>query len=123
MDDRIYDGAMDLVGRTPLVRLKRLSPPRGAEICAKTGSADIAVAKEGEGNQVRKHTWVSGWLPREDPKVAFVVFCHDVAVTSSHSAVYVARQFLLQPETVAWLRARGVTIGVDAPAPSPEEPR
>lgn len=35
MDDRIYDGLLDLVGKTPLVRLPRLSPKRGAEICAK----------------------------------------------------------------------------------------
>lgn len=35
MDDRIYDGVLDLVGRTPLLRLPKLSPPRGAEVCAK----------------------------------------------------------------------------------------
>lgn len=35
VDDRIYDGVIDLVGRTPLVRLGRLSPRRGAEVCAK----------------------------------------------------------------------------------------
>lgn len=35
MDDRIYDGVLDLVGRTPLVRLPRLSPRTGAEVCAK----------------------------------------------------------------------------------------
>jgi cysteine synthase A len=35
MDERIYDGVLDLVGRTPLVRLPRLSPPKGAEVCAK----------------------------------------------------------------------------------------
>jgi cysteine synthase len=35
LDDRIYDGVLDLVGRTPLVRLPRISPKRGAEICAK----------------------------------------------------------------------------------------
>lgn len=35
MDDRIYDGVLELVGRTPLVRLPHLSPRRGAEICAK----------------------------------------------------------------------------------------
>jgi cysteine synthase A len=35
VDDRIYDGVLDLVGRTPLVRLPRISPKRGAEICAK----------------------------------------------------------------------------------------
>ena len=35
VDDRIFDGMLDLVGKTPLVRLPRLSPKRGAEICAK----------------------------------------------------------------------------------------
>jgi len=35
LDDRIYDGMLDLVGRTPLVRLPRLSPKVGAEICGK----------------------------------------------------------------------------------------
>jgi cysteine synthase A len=35
LDDRIYDGLLDLVGRTPLVRLGRLSPKRGAEVCGK----------------------------------------------------------------------------------------
>jgi len=34
----IYDGVLDLIGRTPLVRLKKLSPPGGAEICAKLES-------------------------------------------------------------------------------------
>lgn len=38
MDDRIYDGLRDLVGRTPLVRLGRLSPNRGAEVCGKLES-------------------------------------------------------------------------------------
>lgn len=31
----IYDGVAELVGRTPLVRLKKLSPAGGAEVCAK----------------------------------------------------------------------------------------
>jgi cysteine synthase len=35
MDDRIYDGVLDLVGRTPLVRLSRLSPKGAAEVCGK----------------------------------------------------------------------------------------
>jgi cysteine synthase len=35
VDDRIYDGVLDLVGRTPLVRLPRLSPKSGAEVCGK----------------------------------------------------------------------------------------
>jgi len=35
MTERIYDGVLDLVGRTPMVRLGRLSPKSGAEICVK----------------------------------------------------------------------------------------
>ncbi len=35
MHDRIYDGIIDLIGRTPLVRLRALSPKGGAEIVAK----------------------------------------------------------------------------------------
>ncbi len=31
----IYDGVAALIGRTPLVRLKKLSPAGGAEVCAK----------------------------------------------------------------------------------------
>ncbi len=38
MTDRIYDGALDLIGRTPLVRLRKLGPEGGAEILAKVES-------------------------------------------------------------------------------------
>jgi len=34
----IYDGVAELIGKTPLVRLKKLAPPGGAEICAKLES-------------------------------------------------------------------------------------
>lgn len=34
----IYDGVFELIGRTPLVRLRKLSPPGGAEICGKLES-------------------------------------------------------------------------------------
>lgn len=34
----IYDGVFELIGKTPLVRLRRLSPQGGAEICAKLES-------------------------------------------------------------------------------------
>lgn len=40
MDDRIYDSIIDLIGRTPLVRLRKLRPPKGAEICGKLESAN-----------------------------------------------------------------------------------
>jgi len=42
MDDRIHDGVLELVGRTPLVRLARLSPEGGAEVCGKLESANPA---------------------------------------------------------------------------------
>jgi cysteine synthase A len=35
MEAKIFDGVLDLVGRTPLVRLPRVSPAGAAEICAK----------------------------------------------------------------------------------------
>ncbi|NLY95205.1 MAG: cysteine synthase A [Myxococcales bacterium] len=38
MSEKIFDGALALVGRTPLVRLGRLSPEGGAEVCAKLES-------------------------------------------------------------------------------------
>ena len=83
----------------------------GFAVAAKTGSADIeSRAAEGdpEKSSVRKHTWVTGWVPAEDPKTVFVIFMHDTASTSSHGAVYLARQFLLQPEVLDWLSERGV---------------
>ncbi len=42
MTDRIYDGALDLIGRTPLVRLSRISGDKGAEICGKLESSNVA---------------------------------------------------------------------------------
>jgi cysteine synthase A len=42
MTDRIYEGALDLIGRTPLVRLARLSGDKGAEVCGKLESSNIA---------------------------------------------------------------------------------
>lgn len=42
MTDRIYDGALDLIGHTPLVRLARISDDNGAEICGKLESQNVA---------------------------------------------------------------------------------
>lgn len=42
MTDRIYDGALDLIGRTPLVRLSRITGDKGAEICGKLESNNVA---------------------------------------------------------------------------------
>ena len=35
MDDRIYDSVLELIGRTPMVRLSRLSPSKGGEVVGK----------------------------------------------------------------------------------------
>lgn len=42
MSHRIYDGALDLIGGTPLVRLERISDGQGAEICGKLESQNVA---------------------------------------------------------------------------------
>lgn len=38
MSDRIIDGVLDLIGQTPLVRLSRVAPSGGAEVCGKLES-------------------------------------------------------------------------------------
>jgi len=82
----------------------------GLDIACKTGSADIRTSREGEGRVVRKHTWVAGWVPAERPVAAFTIFEHDTRATSSHGAIYLARQFLQQPEVLAWLEQEGVDV-------------
>ena len=42
MTDRIYDGALDLIGHTPLVRLSQISGADGAEVCGKLESNNVA---------------------------------------------------------------------------------
>ncbi|MGD8608910.1 MAG: cysteine synthase A, partial [Myxococcales bacterium] len=41
MTERIYDGALDLIGHTPLVRLSQISGDKGAEICGKLESSNV----------------------------------------------------------------------------------
>jgi len=89
-----------------------LSPERlGFPVAVKTGSADLTSREEEGGvSVVRKHTWVAGWLPPRDPRLVFVVFVHDTQATSSHGAIYVAQELLLQPEVIAWLALHGVEM-------------
>jgi cell division protein FtsI/penicillin-binding protein 2 len=47
-----------------------------------------------EAGKLRKHTWIAGWFPADNPRAIVVVYLHDVSETSSHTAVYVAAQFL-----------------------------
>jgi cell division protein FtsI/penicillin-binding protein 2 len=80
----------------------------GFRIAAKTGSGDYAAFKASpdqtiddrldmEAGKVRKHTWFAGWFPAEKPAAILVVYLHDVSETASHTAVYVAAQFLSDP--------------------------
>jgi len=42
MTDRIYEGALDLIGHTPLVRLARITGDKCAEVCGKLESNNVA---------------------------------------------------------------------------------
>ncbi len=42
MTERIYDGALELIGHTPLVRLRHIAGEKGAEICGKLESNNVA---------------------------------------------------------------------------------
>ncbi|MCZ6807158.1 MAG: cysteine synthase A [Deltaproteobacteria bacterium] len=42
MTEHIHDGALDLIGHTPLVRLKHIAGENGAEICGKLESNNVA---------------------------------------------------------------------------------
>ena len=86
----------------------------GFAFAAKTGSADylkmtaeyraqLHFPPEAE-PQMRKHTWFVGFFPARAPTTVVVVFCHDIGVTSSHSAVHVAAQFLKSPEVQAYVQ-------------------
>jgi len=74
----------------------------GFSMAAKTGSADLTSAAVEDG-RVLKHTWVAGWFPAEDPVGILVVFVHRTTRTSSHGAVWLARQFLTRPAVAAWI--------------------
>jgi len=83
----------------------------GFTLAAKTGSADLVGRKlRGTNDRGRKHTWVAGYAPFDAPRFVVVVFIHDTNATSSHGAVYVAREFLLQPEVREYLLGLGMTL-------------
>jgi cell division protein FtsI/penicillin-binding protein 2 len=81
----------------------------GFDVAMKTGSADLT---SGDGT-VRKHTWVMGWAPADDPKVVFTFFVRDTMATSHNSSTYLARQFLVHPEFRQWLSEEGADIDPD----------
>ena len=84
----------------------------GFELAAKTGSADYKpgmVPRENGRDSptstyrkgTRKHTWLAGWFPADEPKYVVVVYIHDTSATAGHSAAYVAKQFLKRDEVQA----------------------
>jgi cell division protein FtsI/penicillin-binding protein 2 len=92
----------------------------GFRFVAKTGSADLGRGRVprsprnpwtgGWKQGVRKHTWVAGWFPADEPEAILVVFVHDTSTTSSHGAVYLASQFLRQSAVRSYLSERGVPL-------------
>jgi cell division protein FtsI/penicillin-binding protein 2 len=81
----------------------------GFALAAKTGSADLADrADRDESGRVRKHTWVAGYAPVDEPRFVVVIFIHDTEATSSHGAVHVAAELLAQPEVRAYLAGLGL---------------
>ncbi|MCK6448738.1 MAG: hypothetical protein L6Q99_20280 [Planctomycetes bacterium] len=98
----------------------------GFEVAVKTGSADYKALPKGASadgpTKVRKHTWIGGWLPANDPKLVFVVFEFDTVATASHGAVWLAQELLQREELRAWLAAQTAAtpeVGEDAATGSP----
>jgi len=100
---------------------KGISPEDiGVMIAGKTGSADyreipagtseLPPLPDGEPREdyMRKHTWFAGYLPSNAPRFVLVVFMHDTAATASHSATYIAGQFLRLPEVKFYLEREGL---------------
>lgn len=88
----------------------------GFSFACKTGSADIGRIVEvpgmpeedraaGLANKSRKHTWVAGWFPADEPIAIVVVYLHNLTETASKTAVHVTSQFL-QTDAVRELVAR-----------------
>ncbi|MCA8980631.1 MAG: hypothetical protein KDC14_11450, partial [Planctomycetes bacterium] len=86
----------------------------GFSMAAKTGSADfrpmnadvlasLQLVNPSHPPSMRKHTWVAGWFPAEDPQAILVVYLHDVGVTSGKNAIFVAEQFMHRPEIAEFL--------------------
>lgn len=103
----------------------------GFGFACKTGSADTFPFKKSpeltvadrlamDQGKMRKHTWIAGWFPAEAPRAVLVVYLHDVSETASHTAVYVAAQFL-RSQAVRQFVAQGRT-GAEAQASGAVQP-
>jgi cell division protein FtsI/penicillin-binding protein 2 len=105
----IRDAMIDVCERGSAKKAALKRSDLGFAMAAKTGSADFLPMTSGvlESLQLihperppsmRKHTWVAGWFPADDPQAIIVVFLHDVGVTSGKNAIFVAEQFMHRPE-------------------------
>lgn len=103
----VHDALETVVGRLGSAQHAGLTASDlGFRIAAKTGSADYrkghvpplnepdAPLEAYDEGGVRKHTWLAGWFPAEEPRFVITVYVHDTSATASHSAAYVARKFL-----------------------------
>lgn len=87
----------------------------GFRLRAKTGSADYhrGMVPDYAGNSagfvdgMRKHTWIAGWFPAEDPKLIVVAYVHDTATTSSHGVVHLLSAFLQDAAVQNYLAEEG----------------
>ena len=101
-------------------RDKGLTPEElGFHLACKTGSADYLTDDEqrvpkdpaalpsrspsGWEEGDRKHGWLAGYFPAEDPQFVVVVYCHDTSTTSSRIATYVTHELLTHPITRTFL--------------------
>jgi penicillin-binding protein 2 len=107
----------------------------GFTFACKTGSADYLPFRDvpdmpiedridKEAGKLRKHTWITGWFPAEEPKAILVVYLHDMSESASRTAIYVAGQFLRTDAVKSFVaRAAAVKAGEAGEAEKAEEPR
>jgi hypothetical protein len=108
--ERVREALLAVTNESGGTAQQALSAERlGFALAAKTGSADLADrADRDESGRVRKHTWVAGYAPVDEPRFVVVIFIHDTEATSSHGAVHVAAELLAQPEVRAYLAGLGL---------------
>ena len=133
--EAVRDGLREVVQhRSGTAHDKGLGPEDlGFEVSLKTGTADLPDLPEDfstEGipshlwpgpDAERKHTWVAGWFPSDEPRYVIVVYNHDTISSSSHGVVYVASQFLSRPEIRALLAEDAAAAGGEPDAARPVE--
>lgn len=80
----------------------------GFSFSAKTGTADlpdgyglteeVRASVNAKDLKSRKHAWLAGWFPSDEPRYVLVVYCHNTSAGAGHTAAHVAHQFLTRPE-------------------------